>query len=137
MRLLKKSWLMRGQASIEYALIVGVVLMATIPLFYYVSQQSSQSLKSNQVFDTVHTLAGKADAVYALGSGTRDYVWISIPGGVTSSLIGNKTILLRMSDWGDVHSFTRANVTGSLPTQRGTYRVVVEMLDNIVFIGVV
>ena len=126
----------KGQASLEYILIIGAILVVTLPLFYYVSQSSSQNLKNNQAFDAVNTLAKKADSVYALGPGTRDYVWIAIPGGVTSTSVGNKTISIYLSgSRGDVSVSTKANVTGYFPPNAGTYRMVVQMLDTKVFIG--
>ncbi len=125
----------KGQVSVEYIIIIGIILVVTIPLFYYAVREPSRSIKLNQASDTVEVLARKADSIYALGPGSRDYVWISLPGGIDYSLIQNKSILLRLAALGDIVSYTRANVTGYLPITPGTYRVVVENLDSLVYIG--
>ncbi len=125
----------RGQVSVEYIIIIGIILVITIPLFYYAIREPSRSLKANQAADTVNVLARKADSIAALGPGSRDYVWISIPGSVTNVLIGNRSVSLHLSDLGDITAYTHANVTGFLPIAQGTYRVVVENLENLVYIG--
>lgn len=126
---------MKGQSSLEYAIIIGAILVITIPIFYYTFHESSRTFKSNQAVDTVNTLARKADSLAALGPGTRDYVWISVPGGVRSTLVANQTISLFLSAGGDISAFTKTNITGTLPPDPGTYRMVVETFDNYVFIG--
>ncbi|MBI5391981.1 hypothetical protein HZB00_03175 [Candidatus Woesearchaeota archaeon] len=114
---------------------IGILLVVSVPLFFYAAQYLSQQVKVNEASDTVNVLAQKADAVYALGPGTRDYVWVTIPSGVQNVRIGNKSVQLTFSSIGDVNALTRVNVTGYLPTAQGTYRIVVEMTDSSVFIG--
>ncbi len=126
---------MRGQIATEYLIILGVVLLALIPIFYYALSESNRTTRINQASDAVTTIARKAEAVYALGPGSRDYVWISVPSGIDESLVDDGTIRLSFSDLGDAVAFTNVNVTGTLPTSSGTYRIVIEMLDDVVVIG--
>ena len=126
---------MKGQAATEYVIIVAVILAALIPIFYYTFSESSRTTRINQANDAVNTLSRKAESVYALGPGSRDYVWISIPSGVNSTLVDSQTIRISFSGLGDVVSFPRINVSGTIPTSSGTYRMAVEMLEDIVIIG--
>ena len=130
----------RGQASLEYAIIVGILMVILIPLFYYALHRSSETVKSSQAEDAVNSLAAAADEVYSLSPGTKKYVWINIPAGVTSAQIQNATeISLRLGVYdqtGDIVSITKAPIVGTIPTAKGTYRIAVELLDSgIVQIG--
>lgn len=126
---------MKGQAATEYVIIISVILAAVIPIFYYAFSESNRTTRINQASDAVNTLARKAESVYALGTGSRDYVWIAVPTGVNSTLIANGTIRISFSNLGDAIAITNVNVTGTIPTEPGTYRIAVEMLNNVVVIG--
>ena len=128
---------MRGQVSTEYLIIIGAILVVLIPLFYYAVQETNKNIRINQAGDVVNTLAQKTETVYSLGEGTRDYVWVTIPSGVYSTLVFNKTLQISFSNLGDITAFTRINVSGSIPKDQGTYRVIVEALEGTVFIGAV
>lgn len=123
----------RGQAAFEYLILVGVLLVILMALFYYVSNYSSQNLKMEQAEDTVQTLAKVSESMYALGPGNRDFVWVNIPGSVSEIRIGDNEIMLRIfifGDYSDFYARTNANVTGTLPTQKGRYKILVETLDS-------
>ncbi len=128
-----------GQASVEYVIIVGVLLIITIPFFYYAFSESNTNIKLNQADDAVKTIARAADSVYSFGPGSKQLVYITIPEGVSSSSVTSKTIQMQLSIFGgtsDIYAITKANLTGSIPTSRGTYKLSLEMLSNgIVAIG--
>ncbi len=130
---------MKGQISIEYLIVVGVVLILVIPLFFYSTSKTTTNLRINQADDTVTSLVTAADSVYSLGPGSKDYVWITIPKGTKTSSITGQTIQLQLSIFSgtsDVHKTTKANVSGTLPTEQGTYKISVEMLeDGTILIG--
>ncbi len=126
---------MKGQIATEYIIIVGIVLLALIPIFYYAISESNRSTRINQANYVVNTLASRAESVYALGQGSRDYVYVNIPTGVKSYSLGNGTISLSFYSLGDVLAVTKANVTGIIPVVAGTYRLSIEMMDNNVVIG--
>lgn len=129
----------RGQISLEYVMIVGAVLLITIPLFFYAIYETNYKIRLNQADDAVNTLANAADTVYSMGPGSKKYVWVSIPSGVTSSLVNDATIQLTLSIFGgssDIHASSKAVLVGSVPTGKGTYRIAVEALEaGIVRIG--
>lgn len=125
----------KSQTSLEYVIIIGVILAIIIPLFYYGISEPTKSIRINEASSTVNVLAKKADSIGALGSGSRDYVWITIPSGVIGSTVDNGTIELEMTTLGYLSAYTRANVTGSIPKEKGIYKMVVENIDSIVHIG--
>jgi len=126
---------MKAQVSTEYLVIIGVILVVLIPLFYYAIHEANDNIRINEAGDVVNTLAQKADTVYALGKGTRDYAWVTIPTGIKNTIVSNTTLQLSFSSLGDVTAYTRVNVSGNIPSTPGTYRIVIEALDNTVFIG--
>lgn len=129
----------RGQVGIEYIMIVGAILIITIPLFFYAIYETNYKVRLNQADDAVHTLSNSADTVYSMGPGSKKYVWISIPSGVTSSLVNEREITLTLSIFGgssDIVGTSKAVMVGSVPSDTGTYRIAVEALEaGIVRIG--
>ncbi len=125
-----------GQAGVEYIVLIGVLLFFFIPIVYYSLTQATQSVKYSQVENIINRLGKAVDAVYALGPGSMEIIPITIPDGILNTVIGGSTereIFLNVTGYGsvsDVHVTTRANVTGSLPIEKGTYYIKVEALPG-------
>ncbi len=118
----------RGQAGIEYVVLVGVLLVFLIPIVHYALTQSSTTIKINQLDNAVRRLTKAADAVYALGPGAQDVVTITLPHGIESAGVGNYSIGFQVGIFGAISDFsygTTANVTGTLPVKPGTYRILI------------
>ncbi|MFH1065379.1 MAG: hypothetical protein V1734_02630 [Nanoarchaeota archaeon] len=123
----------RGQVGIEYVLIVGAILVITIPLFFYALYETNLKVRISQADDTINTIANAADEVYSMGPGSKRYVWISIPNGVISTTVNGTELSLTMSLFGassDVATLTKASLVGSFPFAKGTYRIPVESLES-------
>lgn len=123
----------RGQVSIEYVVIMGFLLLLIIPLTAYSFIEVKRSTQMNNAEDTVNTLANAADEVYALGPGSKKYVQITIPGGVTQSSVSNREVQFKMTIFGgtsDVFAPTKAELEGAIPTTSGPHRIYVEMQAN-------
>ena len=123
----------RGQAAFEYLVLIGVLLAILIPLFYYVSNYSGQNIKVEKTEDAVRVLGRAADSLYALGPGNKDFVWITLPGSITEVNISGNQILIKTLVYGGLSDFyytTIGPVNGSLPTQRGTYKILLEVSDS-------
>ena len=125
---------MKGQISIEYLIIVGIVIFVSVPLFYYATRTSGENLRLNQADDTVKSITNAADLVYSSGLGSKDTVWVNIPSGVTGVSVANKTITMNLTIFGRISeylSFSKANLKaapgfiGNL-TNKGNFRVAVE-----------
>ena len=123
----------KAQVAPEYILVLGFVLIVTVPILYYAMRESNVNIKINQISDAVNTLARAADTVYSIGPGTRKYVWVNIPGGVESYSLDNKSVLFKLSIFGgvsDVFEETKADLAGVIPISKGQHRVLVEMLES-------
>lgn len=123
----------RGQASTEYVMIIGIILVLLIPLFWYAWHRTNQDVKENQVTDCVQSLAQGADEVYSLSPGSKKYITCNIPGSVSAWDVQQNQINMKLSTSGDHVAFTKGNVVqGDLSkfTQKGTYRIPVELQDD-------
>ena len=124
---------MKGQTSFEYVILVGAILVLVVPLFYYVSYESSTNLRINQANDAVKSIARTADTIYAFGPGAKNYVWVTIPSGINNVTILDNEIIMTLTQYGgktDLVAYTRANITGNIPSSQGTYKIPIEMLDS-------
>ena len=125
----------RGQASVEYLILIGVMLAFLIPLFYYALGEISTNLKAVQADNTVSLIVGKIDSVYNLGSGNREKLKVTIPRGTSNlTVLQNNTIQLDLLIYGnktEIFKTSKAvNIKGSLPIAPGTYFLIIEGLDN-------
>ncbi len=125
-----------GQAGVEYIVLIGVLMFFFIPIVYYSLTQATTSVKFSQVENIVNRVGKAADAVYALGPGAAEIIPITIPEGVVGTQIGGPAeheIVLNVTGYSgisDVHVSTKANITGSLPIEKGTYYIKVEALSG-------
>lgn len=125
----------RGQISVEYLILIGVIFLAIIPIFYYALQQSSQNVRMNEANDFVSTLASTADMVYALGPGSQDYVKVVMPGGVENVSISRNEISLKVRIFGgiaDIFAYSKANLIGSISTGSGSRHISVKNINGTV-----
>ena len=117
---------MRSQISIEYIAIVATVLILTIPLLFYATTKSSEDTRLNDAGTAVAAIQSLVDKVYYLGKGTRDFTVVTIPSGVTTASVQDKEVLLTLGIYGGQNDITRntiAPMVGSIPNQKGTYRI--------------
>lgn len=123
----------KGQAATEYVIIIGTVLVVTIPLLYYAMRESNVNIKLSKAEDAVNTLARAADVVYSIGPGTRKYVWIDMPKGVQTYSLQERAVSISLSIFGGIGEYiasTKAELVGQIPISHGQHRVRVEMLET-------
>jgi len=139
LRLSRGDAVRRGQAGIEYVILVGLMLIFLIPIIHYALNEATLNVKINQIDTTVRRIAKASDAVFSLGRGAREVVTVTLPHGISTSKVNGHEIGFEVSLFGkitDVYFPTKPQVIGSLPTDPGTYRIVVMMLEtNNVSIG--
>lgn len=129
--------MIRAQASLEYAVIVGLVMLATIPLFYLAQERYTGDVVMADVESVVDRIVDAADEAYMAGPGTVKFVWITMPGGMVATDVGGRHVSVTFNVNGratEVHRLTKANVRGSLPAESGGYRIKVEAQDDAVTI---
>ena len=129
---------MKAQASIEYLIIIGLVLLITIPLFQYGLSKSTESIRYQQAADAVNVIARTADEVHSQGIGSKDSVFVTTPSGINEVIVNGKTITLRLSISGgnsDFIGISRANLSATQDfldkiVLSGTYKVDIETFEN-------
>ncbi len=126
---------MKAQSSIEYIVLIGLILSALIPLIYYATSKSSNDIRLNQADQTVQTLAKAADNVYTAGPGNREYINVVMPTGAQYLIVNGRDIIMNLTIYGgysDVHARSVSSIvnTTPLPIHQGTYNLIVRMTDK-------
>ncbi len=126
----------KAQSSVEFLVIlaIGLGILAIIISSSQQSLLSSQdTVRLAQAQDASRALAQAADEVYSEGPGSRKQVQVTIPEGVNSTTVSNRTINIRVgiqSGFTDENAQTRAIVVGTIPRQAGTYKLWVAARDD-------
>ena len=129
----------RGQAALEYAMVIGLVLIALIPVLYISFTDTGSKIRDTQASDVVNTVAGAANTVYSLGPGSSKYISIDVPEGVVSSAIQDNQVGIKVNLYNgvsDVFSTIKGNISGAIPITPGLHRLSITYLDNgIIYVG--
>lgn len=138
----------KGQISVEYLLLIGLLLLIIVPLIYYGIREANANAAMASAEDVVKSLSVAADEVYALGSGSKKFVDVYMPKGVTDSYIGHATneeakkevglVLHIYGEDADVFSKANVEVKGSIEdftTTSGPKKIQVYALPGFVLIG--
>ncbi len=124
----------RGQAALEYMMIIGMVLIILTPMIYYAYQQNETAIRSSQARLAASRIASAADSVYAQGPGARAYLDVLLPSGYSQqSFVSENVVNIRVSTpagINDVIQIAKANMSGSLPAEPGYKRIYFTMLDS-------
>lgn len=123
----------KGQVTTEYIAIVGIVLLLLIPIFYISAEKINNEVKVNQANDAVTSLSRAVNVVYSLGPGTRRIIEITIPGAVESTEVNGTLLQIRLHVFGgtsDIYAMAMVNVSGYIPSERGTYHIPLEAQED-------
>src|SRR3989338_4477249 len=122
----------RGQASTEYIIIIGIVLVGIIVIFWILWHKVQVEIKEEQSADCVQALAQGANEVYSLSPGSKKYITCNVPGSVTEFTAIANEINMELSSSGDHVAFSKAQVMGNLSNyqDKGVYSIPVELLDD-------
>jgi len=130
----------KGQASVEYIMLVGVCLLIITLLSAYSFVSYSDTVSTNQAQTSIKILQNAIKEVYSLGEGNSTVVTISLPTNVSNVIIQNKSLLIQTTSFGSTSDSLVEfdnNLSGSLPTSEGTYDVQVKNNNGIVSLNVV
>ncbi len=131
----------RGQAAVEYIIIVAIVMLFLIPIWTYVTsthRQASNELTLTYAKNAASQIADAADLVYSQGPPAKVKINVYIPYGVENATIINETIVMEVrtdSSITDVFGFSNARLNGTLPVKKGNYQIEIEAVDDMVQIG--
>ena len=130
----------RGQASIEYVILIGLLLFFLIPIVHYSFLETNNALKASQLDSFISRLSKAVDAVHSIGPGTKEIVVVTLPKGVIESKFHNgenfgdtNEIVLKVEFYGgisDVHASVKPFLYGELPINAGTYHLKVSSINE-------
>lgn len=129
----KRGIAIRAQAAVEYLFILGFLLIIIAPILYYTLQGQSASINISQAGDAADAIAQAVDTVHALGPGSRQLVWVTLPQTLVNSSLQGKEVVIRIQvgdGVSDIVARTTAAMSGSLPGTPGTYQIGVEALNT-------
>lgn len=109
-----------------------------MPLAAYGTREVRSESAALLTENAINTLIDTADAVHLAGEGTRRYVWISLPGGIDTTDVGGRHVSINVSITGQItefHGLSLANLTGSVPARRGTFKMLIEAQSSTVLIN--
>lgn len=128
---------MRGQASIEYLVMVGIIIVAITVLAAMAWQENEITTRFSQAQVAAKMIASTAEIVYAQGPGSKSSINVIVPSGYSpssSSIQGDRITLAIQTSGGtvDVIALTKANVSGSPPTGPGLKNIEFEIIEGYV-----
>jgi len=128
-----------AQISMEYMLLIGFVTVITIPLiivYFTFTQQSGDEIRSMQVLEISKKIVDAAESVYYLGEPSQTTLRVNIPSNIVDiNLSSGKEIIFKIKTGSgivDIVQSTSVNITGSLPTNKSTYRITMIAKSNYV-----
>ena len=128
-----------AQISVEYLVIIGFVTVITIPLiiiYYTFTQESNDEITSSQISQISKKIVDAAESVYYIGEPSQTSLRINMPDNVLSANLssGKELVFKVRSGTGnaDIVQTTSVNISGSLPTKKGTYVVTIKAMPNYV-----
>lgn len=131
----KCSPLSKGQAALEYMIIVSISLILITPLI--VNSQDTVNAISNTrrkalLNDAMDSIEKGANMIKSQGEPARITFNVDIPVGVVSSNITGKYIHYRLDsgDGSDYYRFFDFNVTGSLPEESGVHSISIKNYEE-------
>jgi len=130
----------KGQASVEYLILVGVCLLIITLVSSYSFLMYSTTTTNNEIQTSIKVLENAINEVYSLGEGNSVVVQISFPSDITNITIGNNYLIIQATAFGSTSSSLvefDSNISGSLPSTEGTYDIEVKNINGVVSLNVV
>lgn len=128
-----------AQISVEYMVIIGFVTVITIPLiiiYYTFIQESNEEIASSQISQISKKIVDAAESVYYIGEPSQTALRINMPDNVIlANLSSGKEVVFRVrigTGEADIVQTTSVNISGSLPTKKGTYAVKIKAMPDYV-----
>ena len=131
-----KKGVYKGQAAIEYMMIISMSLMILVPLLFVVNSYISESrdeMKIRALEDGVDSIGEASEMVYFQGYPSKMRIDLYVPENVQTAEVNENIIKVRLwtnSGEIDIVTTTQANLTGSLPTNAGTHSIEIRAQED-------
>jgi len=124
--------ILKSQISVEYLLIIGFVVVITIPLvviYYTYTADSKEEIISSQLDQIARKIVDVADSVYSLGSPSQTTIKVFIPGQITGASLDNREVLFNLSTRSGTSGIVKVSsvdLTGELPITQGLFTITIK-----------
>ncbi|MBR9678510.1 MAG: PQQ-binding-like beta-propeller repeat protein [Nanoarchaeota archaeon] len=122
--------MIKGQVSVEYLIIVGILLLALTPIAYFAQEQAqlTTSLKQTQV--SLKKIKNAVNVVNSLGPPSQQTLLVDIPEMINGTSTSDKTITFYTASGSDLWEEADTCIEGLLPENAGYHLITIKALDN-------
>jgi len=126
---------MKGQASIELLITLGIILAFTLPvlfLLFTITQVGYEDTAMAQADAAARSLSDTANFVYAQGEGAKRVILLNTPPATESITIGNGEVVIRIKTsegYYDGVSPTFAKIQGGTQDFEGTGLFIIKVVN--------
>lgn len=129
--------ILKSQISVEYLMIMGFVVVITIPLiiiYYSYTSNSSQEIISSQIDQIARKIVDAAESVYYLGIPSQTTLKVYMPNRIVGASLDNKELVFNLSVIGggisEIVQISSVDLSGQLPIQQGIYSITVKARES-------
>jgi uncharacterized protein (UPF0333 family) len=127
----------RGQAGMEYMLVVGFSILLILPvvaIFGSEKQSISDQVNDRQAASIARNIADSAETVYYLGKPTKTTLKVYMPHTVKSFTIGTNYVSVIIEKGGDLveipPAYSAVNLSGNITVKPGLQYIVITADDR-------
>ncbi|MFA5247057.1 MAG: hypothetical protein WC408_04180 [Candidatus Micrarchaeia archaeon] len=126
----------KAQVSLEYLVVVGMILAASVPVWMFAQNSMSEAqfeLDASTARAAAEVVAGAADWAVLSGYPARKTVEITLPRSIENAYVSDREV--RLVYWGasgltEAYSVSDANLTGAIPIGGTKARLVVAAMES-------
>ncbi len=131
----------KSQTSVEFIIVAALlfsILLVIAAANFDVLASGTEKIRMTKARHAVDELAKQAELVYQEGQGAKTKVYVNLPESISGTSVGNRIFTINLSASGGITSITRSldfNVSGTIPTESGSYWLEVESYGRYVNIS--
>ncbi len=117
------------QVGLEYLILVGFILLAILPIVYYVYSNAyltKDQILISQVQEIANEIASTSDTVYSYGYGSKISLRFTFPEDICNISISGKQIVFYVytsSGLVPIYSYAYANLSGNISNIPGIHEI--------------
>ena len=116
----------KAQASMEYLLVAGLIMLVILPsiyIFYSYSHRSNEEIAQSQVNRFGTQIIDAAEEIYYLGGPSKTTLDLTMPKGVRNMEIWcNQELIFFLADGSEIAFKSRVNITTNIPADDASSR---------------
>ena len=109
----------KAQASMEYLLVAGLIVLVILPsiyIFYSYSHRSNEEIRQSQLNKIGRGIVDAAEKVYYLGGPSKTTLDATMPEGIKNMEIWcNQELVFFLADGSEISFKSRVNITSEIP----------------------